>query len=236
MPTNAELIMRLGEGDTEAQSMLVEQNMGLVYSIAGKFLNRGYEREDIVQLGAIGLIKAVKKFDASFGVQFSTYAVPMIIGEIKRFLRDDGAIKVSRSLKEAASKGRRCEELLSKELGRSPTITEISARCGLDTDLLIEAFEAQIMPESLEAQTTDDESSLSLMGLLAAPDTESEIVDRLFISQSLAVLSERERDIILMRYFRGRTQAEIANVIGVSQVQISRIEKKALLKMREVMA
>ena len=235
MPTNAELITRLCEGDAEAQSMLVENNMGLVYSIAGKFLNRGYDREDIVQLGAIGLVKAVKKFDASFGVQFSTYAVPMIIGEIKRFLRDDGAIKVSRSLKEAAAKGRRCEDLLSKELGRSPTIAEISARCGLDPDLLIEAFEAQIVPESLDMQTGDDENSLSLMGLLSGPDEESEIVDRLYISQSLATLSDRERDIIVMRYFRGRTQAEIASVIGVSQVQISRIEKKALLKMREVM-
>ena len=234
MPTNAELLTRLGEGDTGAESMLVEKNMGLVYSIAGKFAGRGCDREDLVQLGAIGLIKAVKKFDVSLGVQFSTYAVPMIIGEIKRFLRDDGAVKVSRSLKEAAAKGRRCQEVLLKELGRSPTISEISQLSGLSSDLLLEAFEATVAPESLEAQT-DDESSLSLLGLLSGPDTENEIVNRMFIDQSLSALSERERQIIAMRYFKGKTQSEIARVIGVSQVQISRLEKKALLKMREVM-
>ena len=234
MPTNAELLMRLGEGDTGAESMLVEKNMGLVYSIAGKFAGRGCDREDLVQLGAIGLIKAVKKFDISLGVQFSTYAVPMIIGEIKRFLRDDGAVKVSRSLKEAAAKGRRCQEVLLKELGRSPTISEISQLSGLSCDLILEAFEATVAPESLEAQT-DDESSLSLLGLLSGPDTENEIVNRMFIDQSLSALSERERQIIAMRYFKGKTQSEIARVIGVSQVQISRLEKKALLKMREVM-
>lgn len=234
MPTNAELLMRLGEGDTGAESMLVEKNMGLVYSIAGKFAGRGCDREDLVQLGAIGLIKAVKKFDISLGVQFSTYAVPMIIGEIKRFLRDDGAVKVSRSLKEAAAKGRRCQEVLLKELGRSPTISEISQLSGLSSDLILEAFEATVAPESLEAQT-DDESSLSLLGLLSGPDTENEIVNRMFIDQSLSALSERERQIIAMRYFKGKTQSEIARVIGVSQVQISRLEKKALLKMREVM-
>ena len=234
MPTNAELLTRLGEGDTGAESMLVEKNMGLVYSIAGKFAGRGCDREDLVQLGAIGLIKAVKKFDISLGVQFSTYAVPMIIGEIKRFLRDDGAVKVSRSLKEAAAKGRRCQEVLLKELGRSPTISEISQLSGLSSDLILEAFEATVAPESLEAQT-DDESSLSLLGLLSGPDTENEIVNRMFIDQSLSALSERERQIIAMRYFKGKTQSEIARVIGVSQVQISRLEKKALLKMREVM-
>ena len=234
MPTNAELLTRLGEGDTGAESMLVEKNMGLVYSIAGKFAGRGCDREDLVQLGAIGLIKAVKKFDVSLGVQFSTYAVPMIIGEIKRFLRDDGAVKVSRSLKEAAAKGRRCQEVLLKELGRSPTISEISQLSGLSSDLLLEAFEATVAPESLEAQT-DDESSLSLLGLLSGPDTENEIVNRMFIDQSLSALSERERQIIAMRYFKGKTQSEIARVIGVSQVQISRLEKKALLKMRETM-
>ena len=234
MPTNAELLMRLGEGDTGAESMLVEKNMGLVYSIAGKFAGRGCDREDLVQLGAIGLIKAVKKFDISLGVQFSTYAVPMIIGEIKRFLRDDGAVKVSRSLKEAAAKGRRCQEVLLKELGRSPTISEISQLSGLSSDLILEAFEATVAPESLEAQT-DDESSLSLLGLLSGPDTENEIVNRMFIDQSLSALSERERQIIAMRYFKGKTQSEIARVIGVSQVQISRLEKKALLKMRETM-
>ena len=170
MPTNAELLTRLGEGDTGAESMLVEKNMGLVYSIAGKFAGRGCDREDLVQLGAIGLIKAVKKFDVSLGVQFSTYAVPMIIGEIKRFLRDDGAVKVSRSLKEAAAKGRRCQEVLLKELGRSPTISEISQLSGLSSDLILEAFEATVAPESLE--DTSDLLVVPLSNLCIVVDSE----------------------------------------------------------------
>ena len=235
MIDNAELLKRRGEGDESCRTLLVENNMGLVYSIVNKFQNRGYERDDLVQIGAIGLIKAVKKFDFSFNVQFSTYAVPMILGEIKRFLRDDGAIKVSRSIKETAMKGKKCEELLSKKLGRKPTISEISDELGIDSELLIEAFEAVVPPESLQSSASDADDGLNLMGLIASEDEENEIVDRLFIKESLKSLSERERQIIILRYFKGKTQTEIAKTVGVSQVQVSRIEKKALLNLRNAL-
>lgn len=231
---NAELLERLDNGDKSAETLLVENNMGLVYSIVRKLENRNYEREDLIQIGAIGLIKAIKKFDSSFKVQFSTYAVPMILGEIKRFLRDDGAIKVSRSIKEIALKGRRCREALEKKLGRVPTVTEISDECGIEPEQLLEAFEASAPLESLQAAVVDGEDKLCLMGLVADETGEDEIIDKLIIKQSLSVLSEREQSIIIMRYFKGKTQAEIAQQIGVSQVQVSRIEKKALLNMRTV--
>lgn len=235
MTSNAELLGRLGEGDETAADTLVENNMGLVYSVVGRFVNCGYERDDLVQIGAIGLIKAVKKFDTSFDVQFSTYAVPMILGEIKRFLRDDGVIKISRSIKEAAIKGRRIEESLRKRLGRNPTVREISDESGIDEEMLLQAFEAAVPPESLQAAANADDDGLTLMGLVGGENEEEEIVDKLFIKESLKVLSERERKIITLRYFNGRTQSEIAAVMGVSQVQISRLEKKALLKMREIL-
>lgn len=232
MLNNKELLEKLDSGDISVQSELVENNMGLVYSIAGKFDNRAYEREDIIQIGAMGLVKAVKKFDTSFGVQFSTYAVPMILGEIKRFLRDDGAIKVSRSIKETALKGRRCREMLEKKLGREPTINEISAECGILPDELLEAFEAAMPPESLQSTISEDDG-LCLMGLVSGEESEKKIVDRLLVKQLLDGLTQRERDIILMRYFKGKTQSETAKCIGVSQVQISRLEKKALKNMRD---
>lgn len=232
MLNNKELLEKLDSGDISVQSELVENNMGLVYSIAGKFDNRAYEREDIIQIGAMGLVKAVKKFDTSFGVQFSTYAVPMILGEIKRFLRDDGAIKVSRSIKETALKGRRCREMLEKKLGREPTINEISTECGILPDELLEAFEAAMPPESLQSTISEDDG-LCLMGLVSGEESEKKIVDRLLVKQLLDGLTQRERDIILMRYFKGKTQSETAKCIGVSQVQISRLEKKALKNMRD---
>ncbi len=233
MVDNSELLGRLSRGDEPAKALLVENNMGLVYSIVAKLDNRGYEREDLVQIGAIGLIKAVNKFDTSFGVQFSTYAVPMILGEIKRFLRDDGAIKISRSIKEKALKGRRCREALEKRLGRTPTVGEISLECGIPADELLEAFDAMAPVESLQAAVGGDEDGLNLMGLVSGEDEETEIVDKLVINQSLSKLTKRQREIIILRYFKGKTQSEIAKRIGISQVQVSRIEKKALLCMRE---
>lgn len=235
MSDNRELIRRLRSGDKSAGDELVENNMGLVYSIAGKMANRRYEMEDIVQIGAVGLVKAVRKFDETYGVQFSTYAVPMIIGEIKRFFRDDGAIKISRSLKEASLKGRRAEEMLRKKLGRNPTISEIAEETGLDKNILVEAFEASVIPESLQSEIGSEKGGMSLEEVLSSDDTEERIVDKVFIKEALAILSEREKRIIVMRYFRGKTQSEIAKSIGVSQVQISRIEKRALERIRESM-
>ncbi len=232
MLNNSELLEQLDLGNESAKSLLIENNMGLVYSVVSRIKSHSYDREDLIQIGAVGLIKAVKKFDTSFNVQFSTYAVPMILGEIKRFLRDDGAIKVSRSVKENALKGKRCREQLEKKLGRAPTVGEISRECGISEDELIEAFEASVPPESLQASVVDGEEGLSLMGLVSDGSDEERIVDRLLIKQSLLKLTDREREIIILRYFMGKTQTDISKHIGVSQVQVSRIEKKALLKMR----
>ena len=229
MADNAELLKRAGTGDGEAEAELVEKNMGLVYSIVRRFSNRGGEAEDLVQIGAIGLIKAVKKFDLSFGVKLSTYAVPMIIGEIKRFLRDDGAIKVSRAVKENAVRARRAEEELRLRLGRDPTLREIAIESGMDEWEITEAFDASLPPESLQAGTENEDP---LINRLSSDDTEDKIVDKVFLRDALDKLSEREYEIIFLRYFRGKTQTEVAERIGVSQVQISRIEKKALLKLR----
>lgn len=235
MRSNAELLELARTGDAGAADELVKQNMGLVYSAAGRFINRYRDPEDLVQIGAMGLIKAVKKFDSSFGVQFSTYAVPMIIGEIKRFLRDDGTIKVSRSLKETALKGRRTAETLRRKLGREPSIKEISEECGISGEDLIEAFEASAAPESLQSSApgNDEPGRNRLMDRLASEDTEEKIVDKVFLKEAMAKLNDRERSILIFRYYRSKTQSEIAAMLGISQVQVSRIEKRALGKIRE---
>lgn len=233
---NTALIELALEGDKQAENMLVEKNMGLVYSIARRFSNRGYDLEDLSQIGAIGLIKAVKKFNPEFNVQFSTYAVPMITGEIRRFLRDDGVVKISRSLKENAMKGWRCEELLRRRLNRQPTIKEIAAECGLDADCLLEAFEAATPPESIyESVYSGGDKEIHLLDTIAGEEIEDGVINKVMIDDILKKLKPREREIILLRYFRGKTQSEIAKIVGVSQVQISRIEKKALSRIREEM-
>lgn len=239
MSKNSELVEKYQSGDEKAADELVENNMGLVYSIVRRFSNVNCESEDLVQIGAIGLIKAVRRFDSSFDVKFSTYAVPVIIGEIKRFLRDDGAIKVSRSIKETAIKGRRAEEILRKKLGRDVGINEIAKEIGVDETELVQAFEASVMPESLYAKVNiggkGDSDGVRLLDFVADNDTEEKITDRVFLRQSLELLSERERKIIVLRYFKGKTQCEISGLIGVSQVQVSRLEKKAIEKMRSLL-
>lgn len=233
MRDNTALIERVREGDKQAENRMVEENMGLVYSIARRFLNRGYDAEDLTQIGAIGLIKAVKKFNPEFNVQFSTYAVPMITGEIKRFLRDDGAVKISRTLKENAMKGWRCEELLRRKLNRQPTINEISKESGIDAEILIEAFEAATPPESIYESVYDNgDKEIRLLDTITGEEIEDGVINKVMIDDILSRLTEREKEIILLRYFRGKTQSEIAKIIGVSQVQISRIEKKAIERIR----
>lgn len=233
MRDNTALIERVREGDKQAENRMVEENMGLVYSIARRFLNCGYDAEDLTQIGAIGLIKAVKKFNPEFNVQFSTYAVPMITGEIKRFLRDDGAVKISRTLKENAMKGWRCEELLRRKLNRQPTINEISKESGIDAESLIEAFEAATPPESIYESVYDNgDKEIRLLDTITGEEIEDGVINKVMIDDILSRLTEREKEIILLRYFRGKTQSEIAKIIGVSQVQISRIEKKAIERIR----
>lgn len=234
MRDNTALIERVREGDKQAENIMVEENMGLVYSIAKRFTNRGYDNEDITQIGAIGLIKAVKKFNPEFNVQFSTYAVPMIMGEIKRFLRDDGAVKISRSLKENAMKGWRSEEILRRKLNREPTIKEISEECGIDADLLAQSFEAAAAPESIYESVYDNgDREIHLLDTIAGEEIEEDVINKVMVDNILSQLKPREKEIILMRYFRGKTQSEIARIIGVSQVQVSRIEKKAIERIRE---
>lgn len=233
MNKNASLIERMKNGDKNAKNELIEENMGLVYSSAKRFSSRNCDFEDLVQIGSIGLIKAADKFDTSFDVQFSTYAVPMILGEIKRFLRDEGAVKISRSLKETAMKGWRTEEILRRRFGREPTMSEISAECGIDADSLAEAFEAAAPPESLyESVYNNGGKPVSLIDTIAAGDMEEGIINRVLVKEIMQALSDREQQVLIMRYFRGKTQSEVAKSFGVSQVQISRIEKRAMEKIR----
>ena len=231
MINNEELLKRLDEPEIEKR--LVEENMGLVYSIVKKFSNRGVELEDLIQIGAMGLIKAVKKFDTSFEVKFSTYAVPVIIGEIKRYIRDDNPVKVSRSLKELAIKGKSVKEQLRKQLGREPTISEIAKACDTDSETLSEAFNATVRPFSIYEQTSDDDKTLQLEKI-PSQDCEEQIIDKIAIMEMLKTLKQKERRVIVLRYFKGMTQTKTAEIVGVSQVQVSRIEKKALEKIKEL--
>ncbi|QNU67855.1 RNA polymerase sporulation sigma factor SigF [Ruminiclostridium herbifermentans] len=218
-------------GDRQAQTILVEKNMGLIWSIVKRFQNRGYEIDDLFQIGSIGLIKAINKFDSAYNVKFSTYAVPMIIGEIKRFIRDDGIIKVSRSLKEISSRARITKEIMCKELGREPTITEIASKMNVSAEELVMAFEAGCSPESLYSTIGEgDNSPILLIDRINADNNSSEIdlIDKIAIRQILDTLDTRERQIIILRYFKEKTQVQIAKLLGISQVQVSRIEKKIL--------
>lgn len=234
MTDNAALLERVRCGDKRAENLMVEQNMGLVYSIVKRFSGRGYEAEDLTQIGAIGLIKAVKKFNPEFNVQFSTYAVPMITGEIKRFMRDDGAIKISRTLKESAMKGWRAEEILRRRLNREPTISEISEECGICTENLIEAFDAAAPPESIyESIYSGGDKEIKVVDTIAGEEIEDSVINKVLLDDILKKLKPREKQILILRYFKGKTQSEIAKIIGVSQVQISRIEKKAIERVRK---
>ena len=213
----------------QERNKTVEENMGLVMSIALRFKGRGVDFDDLVQIGSIGLIKAVSNFDPEYGTKLSTYAVPMITGEIMRFLRDDGPVKVSRHLKECAAKGKRAEEFLRTSLGREPKISEIAEETGIDCEDLISAYEA--ISEVKSIYETVHENVLQL-DLIAGENPEEEILNKIEIDELLKNLSERERLIITLRYMRGKTQTEISKIIGVSQVQVSRIEKKAMEKIK----
>lgn len=231
-----ELINLSKKGDKEAQNALVEKNIGLVWSVVRRFQNRGYETDDLFQIGCIGLIKAIKKFNTSYDVKFSTYAVPMIIGEIKRFIRDDGIIKVSRSLKELSSKARITQEILTRELGREPTLSELSAKLDVTVEELVMAMDSACSPESLYSSVAEgDSNTLLLIDKLQSQteDKEGDIIDRLALKQILDSLKPREKQIIVLRYFKDKTQAQIAQMLGISQVQVSRLEKKILREIKQ---
>ena len=225
------LILSAQNGDEKAKSQITEENLKLVYSVAKRFYNRGYDDEDINQIGCIGLLKAIQKFDLSLGVRFSTYAVPLIMGEIRRFLRDDGPIKVSRSLKNTATSVASLTEKIQKEDGRTPGILELSKSLGVSVDDIMSSIESSMPPESLFAARGDDNTRLC--DFLADKDREIEILDKLDIKLALKSLPKREQTIIFMRYFFDKTQAEVSKKLGISQVQVSRIEKKILDNFRQ---
>lgn len=229
------LIRKSHEGDEKARTQLVEENAGLVWCIVKRFHNRGAEAEDLFQIGNIGLLKAIDKFDLSYDVKFSTYAVPMISGEIKRFLRDDGMIKVSRSLKELAYKAYLCKEELCDKWGREPTISEIAAELMVDREELAQALDAGCDVESLHKPIFQkDGQEIRLMDKLPEKERrEEQILNHMLLKELLTSLNKEERRLIYLRYFAERTQTQVGKELGISQVQVSRLEKKILKRLRE---
>ncbi|MFR1707601.1 MAG: RNA polymerase sporulation sigma factor SigF [Clostridium sp.] len=232
---NKELIKRAKDGDNAALDYLTEMNLPLVSSISKKFLNRGYEYDDIFQIGCIGLVKAINNFDENFNVKFSTYAVPMIIGEIKRFLRDDGMIKVSRSIKNTARKLHYDKDTLTKTLGREPTIEELSEYSKVDKEDIITALEsASSMQYLYDTIHQDDGAPVLLIDKLSEDyEEDNEVIDKLALKEALGKLDVKSRQIIILRYFKDKTQIQVAKMMGISQVQVSRIEKKVLKIMKD---
>ena len=225
-----ELITRAQSGDRAASEQLVTENSGLIWSIARRYFGRGAEPDDLYQLGCVGFLKAIAGFDTSYGTQFSTYAVPKIAGEIRRFLRDDGAVKVSRSIKERAVAIKQTRDRLTGELGREPSISELSEVLDLSPEEIASAETATSCAESIQRESGD--AGFTLEDVLATTGEEERILERLALKEALSKLTERERLVIDLRYFHGLTQQRVAAVIGVSQVQVSRIEKKALLTLK----
>ncbi len=229
------LIRRSQSGDQEARDLIVQSNLRLVWSVVQRFLNRGYEPDDLYQIGCIGLLKSVDKFDLSYEVKFSTYAVPMIIGEIQRFIRDDGTVKVSRSLKEMANKIRRAKEELSKVNGRVPTVNELAQHLELSPEDIIMAQEANRNPSSIhETVYENDGDPITLLDQIA-DQNETKWFDQIALKEAIHGLDERERLIVFLRYYKDQTQSEVAARLGISQVQVSRLEKKILQQMKDHM-
>ncbi len=249
MEETAVLIERSQAGDKEARERLIEENLGLVRHIVKRFVGRGYDTEDLFQIGCIGLIKAIDKFDLQYDVRFSTYAVPMIQGEIKRFLRDDGMVKVSRTLKESGFKIKQAAGRLSQEYGREATLQELSEATGLSVEDIVMAMDANVEVESIyKSVYQSDGSEVYLVDQIVGKgggvgqtvseggwgDAEKEkVLNRMLLEQLMKSLDERERTLIRMRYFQDKTQVEVAQYMGISQVQVSRMEKRILLQLRE---
>ncbi|HIS66396.1 MAG TPA: sigma-70 family RNA polymerase sigma factor [Candidatus Scatomorpha merdipullorum] len=219
-------------GDREAAGRLVSENSGLIWSVARRYFGRGVDSDDLYQLGCLGFLKAIAGYDESYGTQFSTYAVPKISGEIRRFLRDDGAVKVSRSLKERASIIRAARQTLEQRLGREPYLSELAAETGLAPEDIAVAETAAAPAESLQRETGEDGFTLEQT---LGEDEAERILERVSLREAVAALPERERQVIALRYFRDMTQDAAARVIGVSQVQVSRIERRAIARLRELL-
>lgn len=230
-----ELLLAAKSGDKESRDLLIEKNMGLVWSVVRRFSHRGYEPEDLFQIGVIGLMKAIDYFDTSYNVKFSTYAVPMISGEIKRFLRDDGMIKISRSLKEYAWKIQKAREELNNKNGREASLSELCACTGIAPEDVISAMEAGCEVESLNKVIFQSDGQPVHLAdkLVEKKDYHGELLDHLLIEELLANLDTRERELIILRYYCNETQSKVAEYFGVSQVQVSRMEKRVLRQLRE---
>ncbi|MCI8764433.1 MAG: SigB/SigF/SigG family RNA polymerase sigma factor [Lachnospiraceae bacterium] len=238
MEETTRLIRLAHEGDQKARDQLVMDNVGLVWSIVRRFAGRGHELEDLYQIGCIGLIKAIDKFNLEFDVKFSTYAVPMITGEIKRFLRDDGMIKVSRSLKELGMRVSSTREQMVWELGREPGLEELAARVGVSCEEVAASMEAATEVESIyKTVGSGEDQNLCLLDKL--PDEremQEELLNSMVLGQLLKQLNEKDREIIIKRYFDNQTQSQIAAELNISQVQVSRLEKRILRQMRECLS
>ncbi|WP_333871093.1 RNA polymerase sporulation sigma factor SigF [Desulforamulus putei] len=232
-----DLLKKAQAGDTEARERLVNCNLKLVFNLVQRFNNRGYELEDLFQIGCIGLMKAIDKFDLSYDVKFSTYAVPMIVGEIRRFLRDDSPVKVSRSLKETAYKIQQTRDRLTARLGREPSINEIADELGFGREEVVNALEAAQTPTSIyETLHQDDGDPIYILDQLSGEeDGDSPWLEKLAVKQLLIELPKRDRQILLWRFFEDKTQSEVALRLGLSQVQVSRLERQALRKLKELM-
>lgn len=238
MVENSVLIEKARAGEKEAREVLIEQNLGLVHHIVKRFLGRGYDAEDLFQIGVIGLIKAIDKFDTEYDVKFSTYAVPLITGEIKRFIRDDGMIKVSRNLKENGMKVKMAREKLAGKLGRDPSIEEVAKESLLTVEEVLLAMEANVQVESIyKSVYQNDGNELFMIDQLAdeSGNAHDEVLNHLLVDQLLSGLGKEEQRLIILRYYQDKTQMEVAKLLGISQVQVSRLEKKILLGMRQKM-
>ncbi len=229
------LIRKSHEGDEKAREQLVEENVGLIWCVVKRFYGRGTDTEDLFQLGSIGLLKAIDKFDTSYDVKFSTYAVPMISGEIKRFLRDDGIIKVSRSLKELSYRTYQAREKLIEKLGREPTMDELAQIMQVDKEEIAQALEAGSEVESIYKPVMQKGGNeIPLLDKLEETDGQEEkILDRMLLAQLLATLNKEERRLIYLRYFQDKTQSEVGKIMGTSQVQVSRMEKRIMERLRK---
>ena len=231
MSRTEELIAKSQLGHLDADETLILENSGLIWSVARRFAGRGVELDDLYQLGCVGFLKAVRGFDLSFGTQFSTYAVPKIAGEIRRFIRDDGAVKVSRGIKEKAVTIKVCRNDLLIKLDREPTLSEIAEQTGFSTEEIASVELATSAVESIHQQT--GEEGFSLENVLTDSDSEDSMLEKLSLRQAIRKLPDREMKVIQLRYFHGLTQERVAKVLSVSQVQVSRIEKKAIAKLKD---
>jgi len=233
MTRQEELLIQARAGNVSAKTQLVEENSGLIWSVVRRFIGRGVENDDLYQLGCVGFLKAIEGFDLNFGTQFSTYAVPKIAGEIRRFLRDDGAVKVSRTLKEQAATIKLTRNRLISALGREPSIQEISRQTGLSAEEIALAETATAATESIQREC--GEEGFSLENILTDTESEERMVEKIALRQAIEALPSREKRVIQLRFFHNLTQQRVATIMEISQVQVSRIEKKALMNLKTLM-